>query len=77
MNNGEWTLDDLKQLVENGRFHHATARTIGSPRIWIYAVDPNGFRGYVLVASLADSDEVHTYMRSINHGISIGAYGAG
>ena len=72
-----WTLDDVRALVARGEFHHATVRTIGVPRLWIYARDPNGFRGYSLVASIDDTDEAHAYFRSIGHGVSVGAYGAG
>ena len=72
-----WTIEDVKQLVASGRFHHATARTIGVSKLWIYARDPDGFRGYTLVAAIDDTDEAHVYFRSIGHGVSVGAYGAG
>jgi hypothetical protein len=71
------TLDDVKELVAAGRFHHATARTIGVARLWIYARDPDGFRGYSLVGSIDDNAENHAYFASIRHGVSIGAFGEG
>lgn len=72
-----FTLDDVKKLVEENRFHHATARTVGSPMIWIYAVKADGFRGYELAAVLCDTPEHHAYFRSIGHGVSVGAFGSG
>lgn len=72
-----WTIEDVKQLVADGRFHHATARTIGVPRIWIYARKADGFRGYELVASIDDTPEAWAYFRSIGHGCSVGSYGEG
>jgi hypothetical protein len=72
-----WTLDDVKALVATGEFHHATARTIGEPRLFIYRRNGAGFRGYELVASIPDTDENRAYFASIKHGVSVGAYGAG
>ena len=71
------TLDDVKQLVADGRFHHATARTVGQPKLWIYAAAPDGFRGYELVGAIDDTEEAHAYFRSIGHGVSVGAFGSG
>ena len=72
-----WTLEDVKRLVAEDKFHHATARTIGTPRLWIYARDESGFRGYTLVASIDDTPENHAYFASIGHGVSVGAFGSG
>lgn len=72
-----WTIDNVKQLVAEGRFHHATARTIGVSRIWIYARNASGFRGYELVASIDDTPDAWAYFRSIGHGVSVGARGEG
>lgn len=72
-----WTIEDVKKLVAEGRFHHATVRTIGVSMIWIYARNPDGFRGYELVASIPDTDENHAFFRTIGHGVSVGAFGSG
>lgn len=72
-----YDLDDVRDLVASGRFHHATVRTIGMPRIWVYAKNPDGFRGYTLVGSIADTVGNHNYFISIGHGVSVGSYGVG
>ena len=75
-------LADLKEMINTGNFHHATYRNQGTiwEGLWIYAKEPNGFRGYSVVgcfnASNPDSlREAENLCRGT--GISLGAYGQG
>lgn len=77
----EMTIEELKALKTSGKFHHATYRGQGTlwEGLWIYAHDPNGFRGYIPVASfLKDSPNLDAaYAVVAGTGVSLGAYGLG
>ena len=75
------TLQDLQTLLDNGTFHHATYREIGTlwEGLWIYGKDIRGFRGYSVVGCFgkdhADLAVAHKLVRGT--GVSVGAYGRG
>lgn len=76
-------LDELKTLVADGKFHHATYRDHGTvwEGLWIYKHDesPTGFRGFSLAGCFSqgspDLDEAYKIVR--NSGVSVGSYGNG
>ena len=75
------TIEALKQLLDSGKFHHATYRNFGTlwEGLWIYASNPTVGRGFEPVGSFPkDSpqlDEAHSLVR--HTGISVGSYGQG
>lgn len=74
------TLDELKLLIAEGKFNHATYRDIGTiwEGLYIYAKANDRFRGYVPVGSFSkgqSSDETYELVK--NSGVSMGAYGNG
>lgn len=75
------TIAELKSMVENGTFHHATYRNRGTvwEGLWIYAKDEKGFRGFSVVDSFfrdsPDLEEAYNLTRKT--GISVGSYGQG
>jgi hypothetical protein len=74
-------IDELKELLDSGKFHHATYRNQGTlwEGLWIYVNDPSGFRGYreafCFNASAKELDEAFNLVRGT--GISLGSYGKG
>jgi hypothetical protein len=74
-------LEDLKELLESGRFHHATYRNHGTlwEGLWIYEKDKNGFRGFSLVGAFGkDSPDLEAAENMVRGtGVSFGAYGEG
>ena len=78
---GSYTVEMLKELMEKGKFHHATYRDIGT--IWegwyIYEKDESGMRGFTLVGAFGKRcprlKEVEELVR--NTGYSVGSYGNG
>ncbi len=74
------TLDCLKTLIAEGKFHHATYRDHGTiwEGLWIYGKADAGFRGYIPVGSFEKgkpSDEAHELVKA--YGVSVGAFGEG
>jgi hypothetical protein len=75
------TLDDLRRMLADGTFHHATYRNHGTlwEGLWIYERDPKGFGGYGVVGCFPkDSPDLDAaFALTSKTGISIGAYGHG
>ena len=77
----EFTVEDLKALMESGEFHHATYRDIGT--LWegwhIYKKEDNHFNGFTHVTMFGKNhprlEEVYQLVR--NTGYSVGSYGNG
>lgn len=75
------TLDDLRTMLADGSFHHATYRCVGSlwEGLWIYRRSETGFRGYEPVGAFlkgsTDLDAAHKLCAGT--GISVGSYGDG
>jgi len=73
--------EELKRVLANGTFHHATYRNRGTvwEGLWVYLKDPDGFRGYAVGFNISkDSphiDVAHDLCRGT--GISVGSYGCG
>ena len=73
-------LEALKDLLENGNFHHATYRDFGT--LWeglVVYVKYDGLRGFEPAGTFPkndpDLDVAHELVR--HTGISVGAYGQG
>lgn len=76
------TLEHLKELMDSGKFHHATYRTDYARGLHIYAIDPNGFRGFTYVGAFSEvCDTKETINAAIEMtrktGISVGSFGNG
>jgi hypothetical protein len=75
------TLDQLKAMLADGSFDHATYRNHGTlwEGLWIYGRSETGFRGYSVVGAFykgsPDLDAAFEAVRGT--GISVGAYGHG
>ncbi len=74
-------LEELRNMMAAGLFHHATYRNHGTlwEGLWIYAKDPEGFRGYSVAGCFGkDSpDLAGAFELTRGTGISVGAYGQG
>ena len=74
------TLDHLKSLISDGKFHHATYRDHGTiwEGLWIYGKSDDRV-GYKPVGSFSkvdpDLDKAYDLVR--HTGVSVGAYGHG
>ncbi len=74
-------LDQLKALMENGEFHHATYRCMNSlwEGLWIYKRSEIGFRGFEPIGCFykasPDLDAAHKLVA--HTGVSVGAFGQG
>lgn len=74
-------IEQLKEVLLNGTFHHATYRDQGT--LWeglhFYIFDPTGFRGFrhagIVPKDDPDLDEAFGLVKDT--GISVGAYGQG
>lgn len=75
------SLDELKALMANGQFHHATFRDRDSiwEGLYIYRHKADGPRGFDLAGAFlkGNIDAEAAYELTRNTGISIGAYGQG
>lgn len=76
------TLDKLKALIAEGKFHHATYRTDFARGLHIYknAEPGSGFRGFEYVGMFSEHDKAvcdEAYALTRHTGISLGAYGKG
>lgn len=76
------TIDDLKQMLSDGSFHHATYRNQGTlwEGLWIYSRSETGFRGFKVAGCFNKSNpallaEAENLVRRT--GISVGAFGRG
>lgn len=76
------TIEELKNLMVSGEFHHATMRVDFARGLHIYAKEPenkfNGFKpvGYFSsVYNKEECDKAYDIVR--NTGVSMGAYGCG
>ena len=77
-------IDQLRDLLAAGDFHHATYRCVGTVHegLWFYRRDPAGFRGYDVAGcvnkmfdTVEDMDAAHALVA--HTGISVGSYGHG
>lgn len=74
-------IEQLRETLRNGTFHHATYRNIGTlwEGLWFYVKDADGFRGYSVAGCINKTDpnlnEAHELVRGT--GVSVGAYGQG
>lgn len=74
------TIQELKNLRESGKFHHATYRNLGTlwEGLWIYTKDDT-IRGFAPVGCFPKGDPneelAYDYLRGT--GISVGAFGQG
>lgn len=78
-------LDDLRELLASGQFHHATYRNQGTlwEGLWIYRKDETGFdRGsgpfvpaFAFFKDEPELDAAHELVRQT--GVSLGSYGQG
>lgn len=74
-------LDDLRELIERGQFHHATYRNHG--KLWeglhVYRNESTGVMGYTLVGQFYHDDPMLSEAESIvaPFGTSVGRYGEG
>jgi len=75
------TLDELKNLIDSGEFHHATYGNFSTlwEGLWIYRRSPTGFRGFDVFGSfLRDDPNLPAAEAMVNKtGYSVGAYGCG
>ena len=75
------TITELKAMLADGSFDHATYRNHGTlwEGLWIYAKAEQGFRGYVPAgAFFRDSAELREAEQlTRGTGISVGAFGQG
>lgn len=75
------TVQELKDLMERGEFHHASYRDQGTiwEGLWIYANNEDGFRGFTVVGSFfKDDPELNAaYDLVRKSGVSLGSYGNG
>ena len=75
------TIEELKKLIDEGEFHHATYRDFGT--LWeglrIYVKSPTGWQGYEPSGLFPKSDpNLDVAYDLVRHtGISVGAYGRG
>lgn len=76
------TLTELKDLLDSGKFHHATYRTDYARGLHIYSSDAKGHRGFVYVGCFSESltdkatiDAAYNMVRGT--GVSLGAFGNG
>jgi hypothetical protein len=75
------SIDNLRESLASGRFHHATYRCIGTvwEGLWWYEKDADGFRGYSVAGCVNKADpainEAHELV--CGTGVSVGAYGQG
>lgn len=70
------TLDDLKQVLSNGSFHHATYRNHGTiwEGLYIYVKQDNGFNGFTLAGSFPKDNHEEAYKLVRNSGVYEGSY---
>ena len=75
------TIANLKEMMDNGSFHHATYRCIGTlwEGLWIYRRSETGFQGYDVAGSFNKSNpDLELAMNATQGtGVSLGAYGRG
>ena len=74
------TIDDLKTLQADGKFHHATYRQVGLwTGLWVYEKAAGGFRGYKPVGAFFKNDPTLPAAEALvrGSGVSLGAYGHG
>lgn len=76
------TIDQLKTLLANREFHHATYRTDFARGLHIYstAKPGSGFRGFEYAGAFSEYDPLplaYAYQLTRKTGISLGAYGQG
>jgi hypothetical protein len=74
-------IEQLRQLLGSGEFHHATYRSKGTvwEGLWFYNRDVNGFRGYCAFGCVRKDDpDFNQAMELVRStGMSVGSYGAG
>jgi hypothetical protein len=75
-------IEQLKELLASGEFHHATYRNQGT--LWeglhIYRKKEDGFLGYThsgIIFGKNDPDLEEAYQLVRHTGVSVGAYGSG
>lgn len=74
-------IEDLKKLMGDGKFHHATYRSVGTlwEGLWIYQKEPDEARGFfpagAFLKGADDFPQAEELVRGT--GISVGSYGQG
>jgi len=76
-------LQQLKDLLDSGEFHHATYRNIGTvwEGLWFYKKASERSRGFEVAGCISAKvhsevmDEAHALVR--HTGVSVGSYGNG
>ena len=78
------TLNDLKTMMDNGEFHHATYRYDFARGLHIYSVAKpgSGFRGFEYAGAFSEACDTKetinkAYEMTRKTGISVGSYGNG
>ena len=75
------TLDELKTLRADGKFHHATYRNLGTiwEGLYIYQKKDSGWRGFEIAGVFGKNDPNLPAAEDLlrGTGISVGAYGQG
>jgi hypothetical protein len=75
------TIDELKELKQSGKFHHATYRNQDTlwEGLWIYVHSETGFRGFESAGRFAPhtAEIVEAERLLADTGISLGTYGRG
>jgi hypothetical protein len=84
------TLEELRQHLKDGTFHHATYRNVG--KVWeglyVYVRDAQALRGFTLAGSFnnyyraypngnPECFEAEQLLREMNRGVSVGSFGNG
>jgi hypothetical protein len=74
-------LDELRELILSGQFHHATYRGMGTlwEGLWVYVKVEDSFRGFGPIGSFPKDDpELDAAYEAVRGtGISVGSYGRG
>jgi len=75
-------LQQLRDLLDSGEFHHASYRSQGSlwEGLWIYRKSATGFRGFETagIAFMKADPDLKAAEDMVRHtGVSVGAYGRG
>jgi hypothetical protein len=75
------TTQELKTMLSDGTFHHATYRSFGSiwEGLWIYKKDKDGFGGFSPAGSFSKNDPQLPQAEELTRrtSVSVGSYGQG
>lgn len=75
-------IEQLKELMKSGRFHHATYRHDFARGLHVYGQDDKGFRGFNYVGAFSETLTqphvlAYAYHLVRKTGVSLGSYGQG